>query len=100
MMGVSNGGHLTATRRCRGDACGAEIAILKTLKDRAIPVDLEPSPIGRLRLVGDKVEVLNPTDARAALARGELLYVSHFATCPNAPAFRARTSRQRSDTTR
>ena len=92
--------RLTATRRCRGADCGAEIAVLRTTNDNLMPVDLEPSPLGRLRLLDDgRVEVLNGPDAAAAVARAELLYVSHFVSCPNGPQFRAR-SRQRSDSTR
>jgi hypothetical protein len=59
-----------------------------------MPVNLEPHPDGNVRIDeadmarGRKAYVLS-LDARAeAQAKGEPLYLSHFATCPRAAAHR------------
>lgn len=55
---------------------------------RTIPLDAEPSPKGNVQIgvVGGEVLaiVVNAEDAAACQIQGMPLYLSHFATCPNA----------------
>jgi hypothetical protein len=71
------------TVTCRG--CGAPIFFLKTPQGRNHPVDANPVKVW-----------IRPTDNPDAwvLAEG---YVSHFATCPQAEAFRNRGTISKSD---
>lgn len=87
---------LSKTAPCRG--CGKEIAFIKTVKGKTMPVDPEPvwvsqcaggSPYLRPdgtyvtgRIVGDAYDTEDP-DTNLIEA-----YVSHFATCPEANRFR------------
>jgi hypothetical protein len=52
------------------------------------PLDAEPAANGNVRVVGERGEVLTADARDQASANGEQLYLSHFATCPSAPAFR------------
>lgn len=76
--------------RCR--SCGAAIAWCRMVNsggDRRMPLDQEPAPVsGNVRLVDGFGSVLSPIEAHAARATGETLYLSHFATCPNAATHR------------
>lgn len=60
---------------------------------KAMPLDPEPAPFGNIRLV-HRVDapalarVLNLAELVRADETDELLYLSHFATCPNAHAHR------------
>lgn len=51
-----------------------------------MPLDAEPSADGNVQLVGphEAAVVLAGLDLYAAQQAGEVLYVSHFATCPHA----------------
>ena len=62
---------------CKG--CGAEILWLKTMTGKTMPVDIPPEK--RIVIIYDRV---------IGEERGEVKdsYVSHFATCPQADAFR------------
>jgi len=75
---------------CR--SCDAEIRWAKTAAGKVIPIDAEPVPNGNIQLgyVGGYMVaiVVNADDALAAQAAGEELYLSHFATCPNASRHR------------
>lgn len=64
--------------RCR--SCGAPILWATTLNSRSIPLDVDPVaeiPRGAFRLVGTQSPTAEGVDAGP-------VYVSHFATCPNA----------------
>lgn len=80
--------------RCR--TCRAPVVWAVLPSGRRIPLDPEPDPAGRVRLdaIGpatDRAAMVLPTDeAEAAHAAGEDLYVSHFATCPQADQHRRR----------
>lgn len=80
--------------RCR--SCNAEIRWAKTAAGKRMPLDLEPSPTGNVQLGlvgGEEIAiVVGPADAVAAQASGEQLYLSHFATCPNAAQHRRPTA--------
>lgn len=81
--------------RCR--TCGAPIVWAVLPSGRRMPVDRDPSPAGQIRLETDgetdgetdrRAVVLNAADASAARHAGEALYLSHFATCPDADGHR------------
>lgn len=84
--------------RCR--SCDAPIRwVTSAATGRAMPLDLEPTPAGNVMLHGGGeeeaaavAEVLATdrlTRARALAAAGTLdLYLSHFATCPDAATHR------------
>ena len=79
---------------CR--SCGAEITWAKTLTGKRMPIDAEPDNAkGNLLLIkSNGVGVLLPLaglndEARQAAERQRVpLYVSHFATCPQAGDWR------------
>lgn len=56
---------------------------------KANPLDPKPTPDGNVRIVGTepdgtpKIEYLSKANVAQARLRGEKLYTSHFATCPN-----------------
>lgn len=72
--------------RCR--SCGAEIIWARTAgKGKLIPLDAEPAerPNGLFKLM----HVGGPDEPPTAfIASGEEVYLSHFATCPNAAEHR------------
>ena len=63
--------------RCR--SCEAEIIWALTVNGRRIPLDAEPAerPTGLFKLIPGELEPL------AVSAAADLVYISHFATCPN-----------------
>lgn len=80
-------------RRCRGDTCRAEIALLPTQGGSRIPIDVAPNPAGNVRvdldLVGEPVAtVLAGPDAEQARDAGVQLFMTHWHTCPDAGQFR------------
>jgi hypothetical protein len=70
---------------CR--SCGAEIVWAFTDKGKKIPLDPDRSPIGKIALIGQRAHVLSKAEL-SYLGEGRSLYVSHFATCPNASSHR------------
>ena len=86
---------LQRTSFCR--ACGAEIAFIKTLAGKTMPVDaggihFMPDPLSTEVFVlqdGTVVRGRRLTDDTAPLTgEPKVGYVSHFATCPEADKFR------------
>lgn len=71
---------------CR--SCGAPIRWARTANGKAMPLDPDPSPNGNLALDGETVIVCGKTAAEQRRANGEALYLSHFATCPQAASHR------------
>lgn len=73
-------------------SCGAKILWAKTPSWRTIPIDAEPSPEGNIRLGGEPgnryATILSGEQAASVRGFGEKLYVTHFATCPNAAKHR------------
>ena len=65
-------------------SCGAPITWAKTVNGKMIPLDSEPAerPTGLFTLRSDRGELF------ADSAAGTPVYISHFATCPNADAHR------------
>lgn len=76
--------------RCR--SCNAEIRWAKTAAGKRIPLDVDPVRTGNVQLGlvgGEEIAiVVGAADAVAAQAAGLELYLSHFATCPNAASHR------------
>lgn len=77
-------------REC--STCGAQIRLVRTNGPAGVmPVDPKPSPIGNLLLQRGVARQLNAVNAARAREEGYDLYVSHFATCPDAVAHRRRS---------
>jgi hypothetical protein len=66
---------------CR--SCGAPITWARTTSGKPIPLDPEPVDRGNL-------EVEDGVARPVLIEAGKLRYVTHFATCPNAPQHRNR----------
>lgn len=84
---------MTKTATCR--SCGAPILWTATPAGNSIPLDAEPRADGNVRLgwVGgvEVAIVLNDPAERAAGQIAGPMFVSHFATCPDADSWRKRT---------
>lgn len=79
------------TEACKGRGCSARIIWALSRKDVRMPIDVEPVPDGNVLLGWDaagNVRATVLTKAMTARAFGRTLYVSHFATCPDAAYFR------------
>lgn len=79
--------------KCR--SCGAPLLWATTTHGNAMPLNAEPDPEhGTVVLEDDllgagQIAHVLPIDAAArASVRGELVYVPHFATCPDADRWR------------
>ncbi len=74
---------MSNTGKCR--SCGQAVLWVEILgSGKKNPLDPLPTADGNVVLVGDgKAEALRKDSHRA---EGELRYISHFATCPNAKA--------------
>lgn len=53
-----------------------------------MPIDFEPHPDGTIHVVGKRGTVLTEGALDRVRALGQNLYLSHFATCPNAAQHR------------
>ena len=76
-------------------SCGEHIMFAKTANGKSIPLDDQPNLTkGNVHIVRDGPKilatVLGKDDAQTARDKGELLYLPHFATCPNANRHRRR----------
>lgn len=86
--------QISRTAPCRG--CGKEIAFIKTVKGKTMPVD--PDAVRFIPAGGPNTYVM--MDGSIQRGRGlkhdddnegsMIGYISHFATCPNADDFRKR----------
>jgi hypothetical protein len=76
-------------RFCR--SCSAPIRWGTTYEGARIPLDFDAAATGNIRWFDDgRIDVLNAKRARVYRQLGVPLYVSHFATCPNAAQHRRR----------
>lgn len=73
--------------RCR--SCHASIIWAKTEGRKMMPVDAEPVEDGNIELTatGNPWPMASPYPP-AGFPRADLLYVSHYATCPDAEKWR------------
>lgn len=72
---------------CR--SCGAEIIWARTENGKRMPLDAEATHIGdSSELRGLQSVTFVDGEYRCSPARPMLVYVSHFATCPNAGSHR------------
>ena len=81
---------------CR--SCGDRIIFAKTKRNKSIPLDAEPNATrGNVYVTGEgalmRATVLDDALAQRFREDGKLLYLAHFATCPNAGAHRRRGGR-------
>ena len=81
---------LSRTKPCRG--CGKEIAFIKTVKGKSMPVDPdsvyfvpEGGPNTYVTIDG---EVVRGREPHYADKETQIGYVSHFATCPERDKFK------------
>lgn len=76
--------------RCR--SCGAPVLWTRTENGKAMPVDAEPyageSPRGLFVLRRERGEAPTAVAVPAGAFPNELMYVSHFSTCPNSDDWR------------
>lgn len=82
------------SRRKRGEcrSCGATVLwCFQRNSKRWMPVDVEPVPTGNIRVFGDGLMVvLKGDELEQYREAGMKLHLSHFATCPEASAWRRR----------
>lgn len=92
--------QLSRTTKCRG--CGAEIAFIKTMKGKSMPVDPEPiyfiprADFDRFVMIDGTVEEGQAAEMTAegkASACTKIGYRSHFSTCPEARRFSHRKNK-------
>lgn len=74
---------------CRG--CGRPIRWARTESGSRMPLDLDPTRDGTIVVIDDSARVLSPIEAAIVKGATGVLFVSHFATCPDAGAFRKKT---------
>lgn len=77
--------------RCR--SCDAPVLWARTVTGKLIPLDTEPSDGGNLVLDDGRALIYDHTTSNEMFAPP--LYVSHFATCPQADRWRRRESAAR-----
>jgi len=73
---------------CR--SCGAEIVWLVTPKGHMMPVDPAPATDGNVAIDDGIATVLSDDAIVVARLHGRVLWLSHFATCPDAARHRRR----------
>ena len=77
---------------CR--SCGASIIWGRTLSGKMMPVDAEPSAKGNVLIIQDskskEADAVTLPNPAVYDGRDGPLRLSHYATCPNATAWRAR----------
>lgn len=83
---------LNRTTKCRG--CGAEIAFIKTVKGKTMPVNPESvyfipagGPNTYVMITGEVERGREPDWADQGIP-AQIGYISHFATCPERERFR------------
>ena len=75
---------------CR--SCGERIYWAKTVAGKSMPLNVEKSSRGNIRIVDSLAAVLTVEELEAARAAGEKLWVCHFATCTSAKKHRKERS--------
>jgi hypothetical protein len=78
-------------QRCK--SCGADIRWVRTTLGKWMPLDAEPVLEGNIVLTLDGALTLSARQLALARALEQLLYRSHFVTCPNAETHRSRGQR-------
>lgn len=70
-------------------SCGAPVVWVAMATGRSAPLNADPVPNGNVELdPAGGARVLGKVDAEARRLAGVELYLSHFATCPNAARHR------------
>lgn len=81
---------MAETPRDQCNHCAAPIRWMTTVAGKNMPVDAKPDPDrGNVVRLGGRVGVLGPSQAAAARAAGQQLYLAHAASC----AFASRWAR-------
>lgn len=69
--------------KCR--ACGGSIFFAPTAAGKSVPLDAEPAANGNYRICDDGIARVVKKDEAPSYSS---LFISHFATCPDAQRFR------------
>lgn len=74
------------------ESCGAQILWLRHVKSgKAAPIDAEGDQSGNVVRVGaDQYRMLTKAERDAGAAQTTPLHLPHFATCPQAPAWKGK----------
>jgi hypothetical protein len=73
------------------ESCQADIVWAHTEKGKMMPLDAEPSPVGRLRKITiepDGAPLVHHLTMKEIPTNTARTYVSHFVTCPDADSWR------------
>ncbi|MFD3748361.1 hypothetical protein [Nocardia sp. NPDC058633] len=81
-------GALSTDAQCR--SCKAPVAWRNSNNGKRTPIDPIPSDTGNVLVVGGHCGVLTADQIANARGAGDPLYTSHFATCPDADAWRSK----------
>lgn len=65
-------------------SCGAPVLWVKLTTGTSMPLDARPADNGNVLRDKSRAKVLGPEESEKLRAAGIGLYLSHFATCPNA----------------
>ena len=86
--------RLAARRPC--GACHRPLVFASTTNGNVMPLDPDPTPTGNIHYIDSTfVNVTTGLLLEAARNTGELLFVSHFATCPEAARYRKKPPKNR-----
>jgi len=83
------------TATCK--SCGASIVWATSMQGKPMCVDADPCEGGNVVLSGTERNLVFRVLKKGERAVGELVYRSHFSTCPNAVRHRTRSERCRND---
>jgi hypothetical protein len=73
---------------CR--SCGAPVVYVPTVAGTTLILDEDPVPNGNIEIRDGKARVLHKDELAQATFDPRILYVSHFATCPDSAQWRRR----------
>lgn len=74
------------TINCR--ACGAAIFFVLSASGKSVPLDAVPADNGNYEIGDDGIARVVTKERICEIEEGSPLYLSHFATCPDAKKFR------------
>lgn len=77
---------MTRPLRCR--SCGQHIRFAFTTSGKRIPLDVDPTPLGNVRLIDAIAHVVSNTIDMFDVDDDGVRYMPHHATCPHAHEWR------------
>lgn len=75
-------GPTDAVHSAQCSSCSAPIYFVKTLKGRAMPLDITPATAGNVLVIRNRAFVFSGPDAAEHAYPGRDRYMPHHATCP------------------